>query len=60
VPFWQDLVNGIDKPIIDTGLIKQHLMRGTGYFEPTPLWNQERSSDWLRSMPRKEEADRRA
>ena len=28
----------------------KHLQRGTGYFEPTPQWNQERSGDWLWSM----------
>jgi hypothetical protein len=38
---------------------KQHLLRGTGYFEPTPPWNQERSSDWLWSMVQKEEAGQR-
>ena len=29
---------------------KQHLAPGTGYFEPTPQWDQERSGDWLWSM----------
>jgi len=64
VPWWQDLVEGIDKPIIDRGFItvpdkpglgvtlnedvvKQHLAPGTGYFEPTPQWDHERSGDWL-------------
>jgi len=27
--------------------VKQHLARGTGYFEPTTQWDQERSQDWL-------------
>ncbi len=64
VPWWQDLVEGIEKPIINKGFIKvpdkpglgvtlndevakQHLMPGTGYFEPTPQWDHERSGDWL-------------
>jgi L-alanine-DL-glutamate epimerase-like enolase superfamily enzyme len=64
VPWWSDLVEGIDKPIINKGwiavpdkpglgitlnedVVKQHLARGSGYFEPTPQWDQERSSDWL-------------
>jgi L-alanine-DL-glutamate epimerase-like enolase superfamily enzyme len=64
VPWWQDLVEGIEKPIINKGFItvsdkpglgvtlnedvvKRHLMPGTGYFEPTPLWDHERSGDWL-------------
>ena len=64
VPWWGDLVEGIEKPIIDKGWIKvpdrpglgitlnedvvrQHLAPGTGYFDPTPQWNQERSVDWL-------------
>jgi L-alanine-DL-glutamate epimerase-like enolase superfamily enzyme len=64
VPWWQDLVEGIDKPIINKGFItvpdkpglgitlnedavRKHLMPGTGYFEPTPEWDHERSADWL-------------
>lgn len=64
VPWWQDLVEGIEKPIINKGYItvpdkpglgitlnedavKAHLMRGTGYFEPTTMWDHERSGDWL-------------
>jgi len=64
VPWWQDLVEGIEKPIIDKGFIKvpdkpglgitlndevckQHLAPNTGYFEPTPQWNTERSWDRL-------------
>jgi hypothetical protein len=56
VPFWQDLVNGLEKPIIQQGYIKvpdtpglgvtlnddeckKHLKPGTGYFEPTPMWD---------------------
>jgi L-alanine-DL-glutamate epimerase-like enolase superfamily enzyme len=62
VPFWQDLVTGIDKPIIDKGYIKvpdtpglgitlnddevkRHLKPGTGYFEPTPMWDEKQSWD---------------
>ena len=37
---------------------KQHLRPGTGYFEPTPQWDKERSGDWLWSMMREEEASR--
>jgi L-alanine-DL-glutamate epimerase-like enolase superfamily enzyme len=67
VPWWQDLVEGIEKPIINKGFItvpdkpglgitlnedavRQHLMPGTGYFEPTTQWDHERSGDWLWSM----------
>lgn len=67
VPWWQDLVEGIDKPIINKGFIsvpdkpglgvtlnddvmKQHLLPGTGYFEPTPMWDKEHSWDRLWSM----------
>ncbi|MGP8246194.1 MAG: mandelate racemase/muconate lactonizing enzyme family protein [Bryobacteraceae bacterium] len=76
VPWWQDLVEGIEKPIIDKGFIKvpdkpglgvalnedvvrQHLAPGAGYFEPTPQWDHEHSSDWLWSMIETEEAGRR-
>ena len=61
VPWWGDLVEGIEKPIINKGfitvpdkpglgvtlnedLVKQHLLE-PGYFEPTPQWNTDRSSD---------------
>jgi len=64
VPWWGDLVEGIEKPIINRGFItvpekpglgitlneaavKEHLMKGEGYFEPTPEWNNERSWDRL-------------
>ncbi|MGD0498552.1 MAG: mandelate racemase/muconate lactonizing enzyme family protein [Bryobacteraceae bacterium] len=77
VPFWGDLVDGIEKPVINKGFIKvpdkpglgvvlndevckKHLQPNTGYFEPTPQWNQERSFDILWSMVRAEEASRRA
>ncbi|QHN03954.1 mandelate racemase/muconate lactonizing enzyme family protein [Granulicella sp. WH15] len=62
VAFWQDLVTGIEKPIINKGFIKvpdtpglgitlnddemkKHLKPGTGYFEPTPMWNEKQSVD---------------
>ncbi len=62
VPFWQDLVTGIEKPIINRGyikvpdtpglgitlnddVVKQHLRPGTGYFEPTPMWDEVQSLD---------------
>ena len=67
VPWWQDLVEGIEKPIINKGFIavpdkpglgvtlnddvmRQHLLPGTGYFEPTPMWDKEHSWDRLWSM----------
>lgn len=67
VPWWQDLVEGIDKPIINKGFIavpdkpglgitlnedaiRQHLQPGTGFFEPTTMWDHERSWDRLWSM----------
>jgi L-alanine-DL-glutamate epimerase-like enolase superfamily enzyme len=67
VPWWQDLVEGIPKPIIDKGFIavpdkpglgitlnedvvRRHLLPDTGFFEPTPLWDKERSWDRLWSM----------
>ncbi len=62
VPFWGNLVNGIEKPIINRGYIKvpdapglgvtlndeevkRHLKPGTGYFEPTPMWDDKQSLD---------------
>jgi hypothetical protein len=62
VPWWQDLVNELPKPIIQKGFIpvpntpglgvtlnddemKKHLLPGTGYFEPTPMWNEPQSRD---------------
>ena len=77
VPWWQDMVEGPAKPIIDKGFItvpdkpglgvtlndevvKQHLLPGTGYFEPTPEWDKEHSVDRLWSMapPRKSAGQR--
>jgi L-alanine-DL-glutamate epimerase-like enolase superfamily enzyme len=62
VPWWQDLVNEVDKPIIRNGyipvpdtpglgvtlndeVVKQHLVPGVGYFEPTPMWDERQSFD---------------
>ena len=62
VPWWNDLVEGPPKPIVNQGFIsvpdkpglgvtlnedavRQHLMPGTGYFEPTTQWDHERSWD---------------
>jgi L-alanine-DL-glutamate epimerase-like enolase superfamily enzyme len=64
VPWWQDFVEGVEKPIINKGYItvpekpglgvtlnedvmRKHLKPGTGYFEPTPEWDKERSWDRL-------------
>jgi L-alanine-DL-glutamate epimerase-like enolase superfamily enzyme len=58
VPWWDSLVEGVDKPIVNHGFItvpdkpglgvtlneeavKAHLMPSTGYFEPTPQWDNE-------------------
>lgn len=62
VPFWQDLVNGEEEPLVKNGFIRvpekpglgitlnddevmRHLKPGTGYFEPTPMWNEPQSWD---------------
>jgi L-alanine-DL-glutamate epimerase-like enolase superfamily enzyme len=67
VPWWQDLVEGVEKPILNKGFItvpdkpglgitlnedvvRPHLVPGTGYFEPTPQWDNEKSWDRLWSM----------
>ena len=63
VPWWDDLVNGIPKPIIQKGHIPVPNAPGLGvtlnddvvkqhllepgYFDPTPEWNKERSHDRL-------------
>jgi L-alanine-DL-glutamate epimerase-like enolase superfamily enzyme len=64
VPWWNDLVDGIEKPIVNKGFIKvpdkpglgitlnedavkQHLVPQTGYFDPTPEWNVDRTNDRL-------------
>ncbi len=62
VPWWSDLVEGVEKPIVNQGwitvpdkpglgitlnedVVKQHLKPGTGYFEPTTEWDEEKSYD---------------
>ena len=61
VPWWDSLVDGIPKPIVDHGFITVPEKPGLGitlndevvkqhllepgYFEPTPEWDQERSHD---------------
>ncbi len=63
IPWWDDLVEGIEKPIVNRGYIKvpetpglgitlnedvvRANLRAPGYFEPTPEWDDERSSDRL-------------
>jgi len=64
VSWWGDLVNGIEKPIVNHGyirvpdkpglgvtlneeVVRQHLMEGTGCFEPTASWDKENSWDRL-------------
>jgi L-alanine-DL-glutamate epimerase-like enolase superfamily enzyme len=62
VPWWQDLVEGVEKPIVNKGFItvpegpglgvtlnedvvRKHLKPGTGYFDPTPQWDEKQSWD---------------
>ncbi len=63
VPWWGDLVNGVEKPIVNQGYIAvpdkpglgitlnddviKQHLLEPGYFEPTPEWNKERSHDRL-------------
>jgi L-alanine-DL-glutamate epimerase-like enolase superfamily enzyme len=63
VPWWSDLVDGVDKPIVKKGFIAVPEKPGLGvtlneavvkqhllepgYFEPTPEWDRERSWDRL-------------
>ena len=63
IPWWDDLVFGIEKPIVNNGFITvpdapglgvtlndevlQEHLNETGYFEPTPEWDSERSADRL-------------
>ncbi len=63
VPWWNDLVEGVSKPIIDKGFITVPEKPGLGvtlnedvlkqhlgeggYFEPTPQWNVDRTNDRL-------------
>jgi L-alanine-DL-glutamate epimerase-like enolase superfamily enzyme len=61
VPWWSDLVEGVEKPIVNRGFVTVPEKPGLGvtlndevvkrhllepgYFEPTPEWNNERSHD---------------
>jgi L-alanine-DL-glutamate epimerase-like enolase superfamily enzyme len=61
VPWWEDLVDGVEEPIVNKGFITVPEKPGLGitlndevvkkhllepgYFEPTPQWNTERSYD---------------
>jgi L-alanine-DL-glutamate epimerase-like enolase superfamily enzyme len=63
VPWWGDLVNGVEKPIVNKGFITvpdkpglgvtlneevvKQHLLEPGYFEPTPQWNTDRSNDRL-------------
>jgi L-alanine-DL-glutamate epimerase-like enolase superfamily enzyme len=63
VPFWDDLVTGVSKPIVQQGFIPVPESPGLGvtlnddvckqhllepgYFDPTPQWDKERSHDRL-------------
>ncbi len=63
VPWWSDLVNGVEKPIVNNGFVTVPEKPGLGitlndavvkqhllepgYFEPTPEWNKERANDRL-------------
>jgi len=63
VPWWEDMVEGIEKPILQQGYAKvpegpglgvtlneevvKKHLREPGYFEPTPEWDKERSNDRL-------------
>jgi L-alanine-DL-glutamate epimerase-like enolase superfamily enzyme len=64
VPWWDDLVSGVEKPIVNRGyimvpespglgvtlndeVVKEHLVAGAGFFEPTPQWDHEHSWDRL-------------
>jgi L-alanine-DL-glutamate epimerase-like enolase superfamily enzyme len=64
VPWWEDMVSGLPKPLVKDGfatvpsapglgielnpdVVKAHLLKGEGYFEPTPQWDTERSWDRL-------------
>jgi L-alanine-DL-glutamate epimerase-like enolase superfamily enzyme len=63
VPWWNDLVEGVEKPIVNLGFAKvpetpglgvtlneevvKQHLQEPGLFEPTPQWDKERSSDRL-------------
>jgi L-alanine-DL-glutamate epimerase-like enolase superfamily enzyme len=61
VPWWSDLVDGVEKPIVNKGFIAvpdkpglgitlndeivKQHLQEPGFFEPTPQWNTDRSAD---------------
>jgi L-alanine-DL-glutamate epimerase-like enolase superfamily enzyme len=61
VPWWSDLVEGVDKPIVNKGFVTvpdkpglgitlndevvKQHLQEPGFFEPTPQWNTDRSAD---------------
>ena len=64
VPWWEDMVTGLPRPLVKDGhavvpdtpglgielnpdVVKAHLLKGEGYFEPTTQWDTERSWDRL-------------
>jgi len=63
VPWWSDLVEGVEKPVVNHGFITVPEKPGLGitlneeavkqhllepgYFEPTPQWNTDRTNDRL-------------
>jgi L-alanine-DL-glutamate epimerase-like enolase superfamily enzyme len=63
VPWWSDLVDGVEKPIVNHGFVTvpsgpglgitlnedavKRHLGEPGYFEPTPEWDKERSHDRL-------------
>src|SRR5579871_4721956 len=63
IPWWDDLVEGIEKPIVNRGFIRvpdtpglgvtlneavvKQHLLEPGYFEPTPYWDVDRSNDRL-------------
>jgi L-alanine-DL-glutamate epimerase-like enolase superfamily enzyme len=63
VPWWNDLVEGVEKPILNKGFIAvpdkpglgitlneavvKQHLGEPGYFEPTPEWTRDRSNDRL-------------
>lgn len=65
VPWWDDLVEGVEKPIVNKGFIRvpdkpglgitlndavmKQHLLEPGYFEPTPQWDKERANDRLYS-----------
>jgi L-alanine-DL-glutamate epimerase-like enolase superfamily enzyme len=63
LPWWEDLAEGVEKPIVKDGFVRvsekpgigvelneevvKKHIREGGFFEPTPQWDQERSHDRL-------------